>query len=279
MITFNAEMLANAIEFAEGHGEIFLVEPPMKGLCLISSNGFGDRLIYFDSEGKVVGKKYVLPLELSSRNCARLVKTIRQPFFIDFAKKVKLSFNAIQKSYSYRKARITLSDDSEERFFKILVRHKNEVTFPELSYLHVSENEKNLKLSGFPRRWKFEYLRFTELKSLLNSSSYEELSPNLSGHYLIFSNPYAVLMLSRWFDGYPERKQIDSPLYKLFDLDREANMWEKATLSDFINKFEECHELEVRSDELLVYPEENKLDDYDTNLLFEEYKTLFMEPS
>ena len=304
-------MLANAIEFANGSGEIFLVEPPMKGLCLISRNGFNDRLIYFDPEGKVVGKKYVLPLELSSRNCARLVKTIRGPDFIRFDK-VKLSFNANanQKSYSYRTASITLSYDDPDRFFKILVRHKNEEIFPELRHLQASGNKEDFKLSCFPRRWKFEYLRFTELKSWLYSNPIEEISPSRSGNYLIFSNPYAVLMLHNWFDGLPEKKQIDSPLYKLFDLNPETDIWKKAILGDFINN--QIHELynkfsdevyfgEIRplirdqhtGDEIIPNLQEiedrnllssafgfyDELNDDDRNRLFAEYTTLFMEPS
>ena len=137
MITFNAEMFGNAIRFAGEYGTAFLVKPPMEGLCLIASHN-EDVLIYFDPEGKVVGKKYVLPLELLSRNSAQLVWAIRKR-----PTKVRLSFNenANQKSYSYIKACITLSYDFQERF-NILVRTNKEKTFPALEHLHPSKNKK-----------------------------------------------------------------------------------------------------------------------------------------
>ena len=285
-------MFANAIEFG---GKIFLVNPPMEGLCLIASRG-ADKLIYFDPKGKVVGKKYLFPLELSCRNCARLVKDIRKnPCGIPTQVKLSFKTNSEQKS-ARKEANITLKVGplkeltrqarkyysseiksikkkyDNKKVYRIFICHKNEETFPELRYLHASENKEDFKLSLFPRRYKFEYLRFIELKSWLYSNPDEEISPNRSGNYLIFSNPYAVLMLDDWFDGYPERKQIDSPLDKLFDLQPEPNIWEKAILSDFIDKLEGCNEL-------LGYSEESELDDYDTNRFFEEYKTLFMEPS
>tara|TARA_B100000035_G_scaffold312204_1_gene323178 strand:- start:762 stop:1541 length:780 start_codon:yes stop_codon:yes gene_type:complete len=251
VITFNAEMLANSIEFAKGTdkfikehlGEIFLVEPPTKGLCLISSNGSGDILIYFDPDGKVVGKKFFFPLQLSSRNCARFVKATRQIANIQsfrilehFPTQVKLSFNtnANQKSCSYKKARITLSDDSQKRFFNILVRTNKEKTFPALEHLHASKNKKTLEL---PEGFKYDDVdRFTELKDSYFLSYIDNL-PTFSGKYLIFSNTHAVLMVNFLSDGNVNPVKVtDEPLHRLFmESYSETDIWSKAILNDFIN--------------------------------------------
>ena len=226
MITFNAEMLGNAIKFAGEYGTVFLVKPPMEGLCLIASHN-EDVLIYFDEDGKVVGKKYVLPLELLSRNSDRLVKAIRQ-----IPTKVRLSFNenANQKSYSYIKACITLSYDFRDRFFNILVRTNKEKTFPALEHLHPSKNKKYLLSRRFSKYHGVD--RFT--KSI--DPIFRFNRPSCSGKYLIFSNTSAVLMVNCLSDENENPiKEIEGPLYKLFHLDSETDIWNKAILRDFIN--------------------------------------------
>ena len=275
-------MFANVVEFARNPGgQIFLIKAPLEGLCLIGLNGRGDLLTYYDPRGKVVGKKYLLPLELSNPKCVQLIKDIRKSSFSKPIK-VNLSIDIKPNQYIYKQASISLSYNSplrpvyepfpvykgspiwesiikmkkkykKQKVYKMNIRLDNpqdeKPSIPEMGFLNSSGNEKILHLQDFPES-NFEALRFLELKSSYDGPRYEILSTKY-GNNLIFSDHNVVLMIRcpSGFSGTTYSNSFDSlqtylPLYKLFDIrDKERDIWKETILMKEFTKYQN-HELE-----------------------------------
>lgn len=228
-------MFANAVEFSRNPGgQIFLIKAPLEGLCLIGRNGRGDLLTYYDPRGKVVGKKYLLPLEISNPKFVQLIKDIRKNSFSVPVKssrdvlnvmtpvpiKVNLSIDIKPNHYSYKQASISLSynvplrhlykgSSIEELIIKMKKKYKKQKVYKMNIHLDNPQNEKPtipelgyLNSSGNEKilhlqefpESNFEAVRFLELKSPYNGSRYEILSTK-NGNNLIFLNRNAVLMI------------------------------------------------------------------------------------